>query len=281
VTSRKDVKRVERLAKEKDLEGLIEALDSDRYEVRRAAANALMRLSEPATVDFLLGRLKSLDLQPRIGEPEQTHDEFIWGQIVDVLEETAKPGGALADTLLPILEWPDGYPSRIAMEALAEMGDHRAIPPILRRLAKIDYTSERAIRGDLSYISEALGTLKAVEGVEPLIAALEVAGDGGEWVAEALGDIGDPRAVAPLAAQLEPEPPLFVGNAIWNALNQIGTPEAKAAIAAWEKRRETPPDAHDWKVEEIPRAAIYPLRHWWYRPWWWPGWLRGQWKKRR
>jgi hypothetical protein len=87
---------------------------------------------------------------------------------------------------------------------------------------------------------------------------------------------------SPLAAELEPEPPLFVGNAIVNALNLIGTPEAEAAVAAWEERGETPPDAlHGLKVEEFPMAVITPLRHWWYRPWWWPGWLKGQWKKKR
>ena len=87
--------------------------------------------------------------------------------------------------------------------------------------------------------------LKAPEAVDVLIAALEIESLR-EDTAHALGDIGDPRAVPALAAQLEPEPPLFVGNAIWNALKSIGTPEAKAAIAAWEARGESPPDAHDW-----------------------------------
>ena len=275
------VKDVERLAKEKDLAGLIEALDTDQTTVRVAAASALREAcSGPQEVDFLLRRLKSLDVQPRIGD-DQTHEEYKWIVIVSALAEAAKPGSPTADFLLPVLEWPDGFPSRIAMDALAEMGDRRAIEPILRRLEKIDYTSERAIRGDLAYICEALGTLKAVEAVEPLIAAFEVAEDGREWVAEALGDIGDPRAVAPLAAALEPEPPLFVGNAVWNALNQIGTPEAKTAIVAWEERSETPPDAHEWRAERIPPAVTNPLSRWWFKPWWWFGWLSWQWKLRR
>lgn len=281
MASRYSVKEVKRLAGEKDLAGLIEALYSDQWKVQREAAIALGSLADPEAVDFLLSRLKSLDVQPRIGEPEQTGDEYVWGVIVDALVTAAEPGSPTADTLLPVLEWPDGFPSRGAMTALADMGERRAIEPILRRLEKIDYTSERAIRGDLAYICEALGTLKAVEGVEPLIAALEVAEDGREWVAEALGDIGDPRAVAPLAAALEPEPPLFVGNAIWNALNQIGTPEAKAAIVVWEERGETPPDAHEWRVKRIPPAVTNPLSRWWFKPWWWPGWLSWQWKKRK
>jgi HEAT repeat protein len=62
-----------------------------------------------------------------------------------------------------------------------------------------------------------------------LIAVLEIESLR-EDTAHALGDIGDPRAVPALAALLEPEPPLVVGNAVWVALEEIGTPEAKAAI---------------------------------------------------
>jgi HEAT repeat protein len=284
MAGRYSVKDVERLERAKDLAGLIEALYSDQLQVQIAAADALSgACSGPQEVDFLLGRLRSMDLQPRIiaQQDDQTHEEYVWGMIVIALAHVAKPGSPTADFLLPVLEWPDGFPSRFAMGALAEMGDRRAIEPILRRLEKIDYTSELAIRGDLVYTCEALGTLKAVEAVEPLIAALEVAEDGREWVAEALGDIGDPRAVAPLAAALEPEPPFFVGNAIWNALNQIGTPEAKTAVVAWEGRGETPPDADEWRVERIPPAVTNPLSRWWFKPWWWFGWLSWQWKSRR
>jgi HEAT repeat protein len=172
-----------------------------------------------------------------------------------------------------VLEWPDGTPTRAAMTALAGMGERRAIEPLLRRLETIDYTSERAIGGDLTYTCEALGELKAVEAVEPLIAALEVAEFGREKVAVALGEIGDPRAVPALASALDPEPPLFVGNAIGNALNQIGTPEAKAAVAAWEARGVTPPDAHEWRAERIPPSSYTPFRRWWFKPHWWFGWL--------
>jgi hypothetical protein len=166
------------------------------------------------------------------------------------------------------------------MGALAAMGERRAIEPLLRRLERMDYGSPSAIATDLEYTSEALSELKAEEAVEPLIAALEVE-ESREEVAHALGDLGDPRAVPALAALLEPEPPLFIGNAIWNALVQIGTPEAKAAIAAWEERGVTPPDAHEWRVERFPPALIQPLRLWWFKPWWWFGWHKRQWKLRR
>jgi HEAT repeat protein len=282
MTTRQSVKRVERLAKAQDLEGLIEALDTDRWQVQLAAASALTRLAEPQTVDFLLGRLKSLGVQPRVAQADdETHEEYVWGVIASALGNAAEPGSPTADYLLAVLEWPDGPPSRIASEALAEMGDRRAIEPLLRRLETMDYTSEDAVRGDLAYTSEALGTLRAVEAVDPLIAALEVAGEGREWVAEALEEIGDPRAVPALAAQLEPEPPFFVGNAIVNALEELGTPEAKAAVAAWFERGETPPDTHEWRIEAIPPAMTNPLGRWWFKPWWWPGWLSWQWKLRR
>lgn len=269
MAKRYSVNEVKRLAVKEDLDGLIEVIkSSDHAEVTVQAAGAFTSLAATQEVDLLLSRLKALDVRPRIAEDEhdETREEFVWGLFADALGSAAEPRSPAASALLAVLEWPDGTPCRSAMLALAEMGERRAVEPLLRRLEGIDYASEDAIRGELAFICEAFGTLKAVEAVDPLCGALELARDGREWVAEALGDIGDPRAIPALAAQLEPEPPLFVGNAIWNALNQIGTPEAKAAVAAWEARNETPPDAHEWRAERIPPSVIRPLGEWWYSP---------------
>jgi HEAT repeat protein len=74
-----------------------------------------------------------------------------------------------------------------------------------------------------------------------------------EDVANALGDLGDPRAVPALTALLSgPEQPLFIGNAIAVALEEIGTAEAREAVAAWKARNTTPPDAQEWRVERLP-----------------------------
>src|SRR5215213_1319465 len=115
-------------------------------------------MEDPQAVGFVL---RSLDIRPRVAEEaNETHDEHVWNQLVAALGRVGKPGSPAADMLLPGLEWPDGPPTRGAMEALADRGERRAIEPMLRRLEKIDYTSERAVRGDLAYLCDALGTLK-------------------------------------------------------------------------------------------------------------------------
>jgi hypothetical protein len=273
--SQYSVKDVKRLAAEEDFAGLTEVLkNSDQPKVLMKASDAFMSLAATHEVDFLLSRLTALDVKPRIAaeEYDETREEYVWGLIADALGYAAEPGSPAADILLAVLEWPDGTPVRSAMLALAQMDERRAIEPLLRRLDRMDYRDPSTIGGDLEFTSAALASFKAEEAVEPLIAALVVEEDR-ESVVEALGDIGDPRAVAPLAALLDPEPPLWVGNAIWNALNRIGTPEAKAAIAAWEERGETPPDAHEWRVEKVPSATYTPFRRWWYKPHLWFGWL--------
>ena len=80
-----------------------------------------------------------------------------------------------------------------AVRALGELGDPRAVAPIMTALK----TDRRVAVTDRAV--EALRRLKAVEG---LIASLAEAKDWGlrSKIADALGELGDPRAVQPLRA---------------------------------------------------------------------------------
>jgi hypothetical protein len=83
------------------------------------------------------------------------------------------------------------------------MGDRREIEPILRRLESIDLNSMKPDdQGDAESAIEALGTLKATEAVDPLIAALRPALDLGDGVyaIEAPGTLKATEAVDPLIA---------------------------------------------------------------------------------
>jgi HEAT repeats len=152
----------------------------------------------------------------------------------------ADAGSPAADELVHALGRPDGGGNVFfaAVEALAEMGDRRAIEPCLRRLDSIDFgaLSDNDQR-DAEYAIEALGTLQASEAVGPLISALEIENlSVRELAAYALGDIGDPRAVPALASLLKSAPGYVIENACSVALGAIGTDEA------WMEMTLPPPD---------------------------------------
>jgi hypothetical protein len=111
---------------------------------------------------------------------------------------------------------------------LSRLGDRRAVAPLIE-----------ALKSDNLYMrfsaAEALGVLGDIAAVEPLIMALK---DPDAYVrisaAEALGKIGDTRAVEPLASRLADWGEGYfrlVCNAAADALKQIGTPEALAAVS--------------------------------------------------
>lgn len=252
--------RVDRLGEKRDVQGLIDLLEHGDGHIPAIAGHELGLLGDARAVEPLLRRFRRIDLSTATAD-----EEYEWVCLARALGRLTDAGSPAADELLEELERPDRREFRMAALALAETGDRRAIEPLVRLLGSIDPSSltpedER----DAEYAIDALGMLKAPEAVDALIAALEIVGLR-EETANALGDIGDPRAVPALAALLEPEPPFFVGNAIWNALEAIGTPEAKTAVAAWEARGITPPDAHEWRAKRLREPFRWRLRRWWAR----------------
>ncbi len=100
-----------------------------------------------------------------------------------------KIGKPAVDPLIAALKHKDERIRLAAAEALGLIGDPRAINPLLQALKK-----------DPSTVAEALGRLKSPLAVEALIPFLNK--DQGRWTrlmtAQALGNIGDTRAVEPL-----------------------------------------------------------------------------------
>lgn len=253
-------KRVDRLTKKRDVEGLIDLLEHGDGHIPAIAAHKLGLLGDARGVEPLLRRFRRID-RSTATEVE----EYEWVCLARALGRLTDAGSPAADELLEELERADRREFCIAALALADTGDRRAIEPLLRLLGSIDPSSLTPEDEEhAEYAIDALGMLRPPEAVDALLAALEIESLR-ESTAHALGDIGDPRAVPALAALLEPEPPLFVGNAIWNALEAIGTPEAKAAVAAWEARGITPPDAHEWRARPVREPFRWTLRGWWAR----------------
>jgi len=152
---------------------------------------------------------------------------------------------AAVEAVIPLLRDRDAGVRVRAAHALADLHDPRACKPLIAALRRMRIPPE--VQGSrcglqpdpewkpASHAAWALGKLKAGEAVEPLIRALE-RGDGyyKAYVAEALGRIGDPRAIQPLIA-------LFRGDggawgcadaAASHALARLGAPAVGPLIEA-------------------------------------------------
>ncbi|MGQ9908138.1 MAG: HEAT repeat domain-containing protein, partial [Candidatus Flexifilum sp.] len=162
---------------------------------------------------------------------------------------------------------------RAAAEALGELGDVRAVAPLIDRLKDRDSDVRRAADEALVQIgaasvaplieclkdevwnvkraaAQALGKLKDRRAVAPLIECLK----DGDWevrraAAWALVQLGDVRAVAPLIACLEDQED-WVRGAAAEALGQLGDVRAVAPLIECLKDG-------DWEVR---RAAAWALR---------------------
>lgn len=227
---RKAFERAWRLKAQGDVSGLIRELERSDDSVTCVLAMALFDLGDPRAVDPLLHRMRKIDLA---ASPE-TDTKGAWALIAEALGKLASAGSPAADELLAALEHPVGDEYLDAMDALATMGDERAIEPLLRRLRSHGLGPS----GDIvewQCLSDALGRLRARAAAGFFIEALEFPYLA-EEAATALGRIGDPRAVPPLEALLEQMPSDRVGDATLEALTEIGTPEAKTAVTDWRRR---------------------------------------------
>ena len=128
-------------------------------------------------------------------------------------KDSSVPGGGAADLdrekklhrYLSMLESGNSNERWRAADVLGEIGDRRAVQPLIRALDD-EYVDVRW------KAAKALGIIDEREPVLPLIRSLE---DDNSWVrtgaAWALGNIGDPRAVEPLIRVLDDAKPRVGG----------------------------------------------------------------------
>lgn len=96
------------------------------------------------------------------------------------------------DVLLEVLNDKDRTVRKTAAKLLGEIGDPRAVEPLIQKFQLNDFERDDFARS--------LGQIGDPRAVEPLIAALERSSSAG--VVKALGDIGEQRAIKPLASAL-------------------------------------------------------------------------------
>jgi HEAT repeat protein len=185
--------------------------------------------------EVLYRRLKAMGRGPS-DEKDRWKWRQRWERDAEELASLEGPGSAWADELLALLAEDDTFHGWRAGEILAEIGDRRAIAPMVEGLRAAS-PSDESQQLKWETLTDALGELRAVEAVDMLCAALPEA----DWwatedIAWTLHDIGDVRAVPALISALDARHGRYgpAENAIAVALNKFGTPAARRALEAFE-----------------------------------------------
>jgi HEAT repeat protein len=208
---------------------LIHTLDDEVWRVRQGAAEALGEIGSPQAVEPLVRALKNWPLRGKaaealgaVGDPQAVEPlikvlEDGGRSIRDAMEDSLETDNQLiTQVLVPVVQvLEDGnmWGQVAAAKALGAIGDAKAVEPLIQNLEDGRAAARRA-RKALAAIGEPAGE-----------SALQALGSmwGREAVAEALGQIGDPRAVEPLIRMLDN---LWGRKAAAKALGKIGDPRA-------------------------------------------------------
>lgn len=203
----------------KDLRGipiLIKALEDPVAQIRAYAISALTQLNNPEAAQLIVQMLGDTDKHVRVNAANalgRLGDQ----QVVEILlEQLASKDAAVRDN---------------ASEALGLLQDARAIQPLIGVIRDDQNLSVRRSA------VQALGRIDHKESIPTLIAALQ---DQDMYIvinaAQALGRMRSANAVDALQTILT-HPEKMVNSAARAALQNIATPEALAAVEAWERKQ--------------------------------------------
>ena len=176
---------IERLKKERDIEGLIEAVEHHDYMICKAAVRALGPIGDSRAVGPLI---KLLD---RWKDDLATQQPDIVADIIKALGEIGDP--LAVDPLINVLEYSSDDLVRIeAALALGKIGDKRAVEPLIGALRhSLSFDPGMAdMFGWGAYTGRSRDLLMQDTVTMRMTAA---------W---ALGEIGDPRAIEALREAL-------------------------------------------------------------------------------
>jgi HEAT repeat protein len=152
-------------------------------------------------------------------------DPFVRRQSAQALGEIGDPRAV--EPLIDLLSDPDALIRRHAVKALGKIEDPRAVTPIARVLS--DSEEEWHVKGSAA---EALGRMKDPNAIEPLARALmDLHWNVRSQSAKALGSIGDRRAVEPLILALKDQDAAVRGYAA-EALGKIRDERAIESLRA-------------------------------------------------
>ena len=242
------------------VESLTNALLNDPYpNVRDSAASALGRIGDPRAVESLLIALKdpySSYVRAKTAEAlGEIKDARSVGPLIEVLQDASgQVGAAAANSLgqirdnraiLPLLSALNSSIRKEAREALVKFGSD-AVEPLTTILETDDWIAvQEAVK--------ALGEIKDVRAVEPLIQEIQKGGARETWVAEALVEIGSPSIpkLVPVLRNTDAK----IRERVAGVLEKIGyqpeTQEEKAAFFVATKKWD--------EAAQVGRYAVEPL----------------------
>jgi len=170
------------------------ALRDPHLDVRRTAAKALGQLGDAQAVEHLVTALDDKDEDVRRAAIRTLG--YIWKlkEVIDLGDE-------------------DAGVRRRATEALGRLGDGRAVRPLIAALRDRDKEVRRAVTKSLKWFDEAIPSLTTALGNDNR--------DIRQVAAEALGQLGNARAVEPLVAALQEELDWGMRRAVIRALGLI------------------------------------------------------------
>ncbi len=220
-------------------EPLVAALNDSVSDVSRAAIEALARIGQPATEALVAALTKDSSFSRAKWEVVEALDKIGWqpgreesGAAYWVAKqnwnECVRVGSTAVEPLISVLAHSHNQARKAAADALGQIGDARAVEPLIvalkdREIRQCGAVEDALVKiggpaveplvaafknGDFEVRFDAvtlLGKIGDARAVEPLIAALALR-NVPLPTAEALGRIGDVRAVGPLIAALEDEP---------------------------------------------------------------------------
>lgn len=211
-----------KIANERAIPALLDALYNESSETRRVVAWALGQIGAPA-IHALVEALFHFDFDPNLRVA-----------VIDSLGSIGDPEAV--PELLEILDDDDSDVREAVVMALGEIGDSQAVPQLLDSL----YDEESVVRWS---VARSLGQIGDPAAVPALIATLRA----DYWVrgaaAEALGKIGDSAAVPELIEHLSNTDEAWIDehtavcDVVAEALECIGTPEALAAVLDWRREQ--------------------------------------------
>jgi len=238
---------------------LIATLEHGSDRMRCVAAAALGEIGDPRAVEPLVAALgdkyvrenvvealDKLGWQPGLNELDEN---AIWYWLIKDWKQCVNIGSSAVEHLIAIVEKGmmshDLWMCPQAVRALGEIGDPRAIEPLIAALSVRGFAGDvpnpkqtwyyRTFDDEWSFIWEAQVALSKIgaPAVEPLIVALKKSKEpwARERAARVLGEIGDTRAVEPLISAITGEK-WIVRRAAIEALGKLGDVRAVEPLIA-------------------------------------------------
>jgi len=225
------VKSLQALRSRRAIPELVKALRDADLTVQAAAIDALVAIGDASAVPYLVDVLKDESEQARRGAVEVLNEVATTEAVQDLVHALRDAdwwvrvrsadalgtigGPKVVEAILGLMQDPDVHIRRYAVEILNTLPDGRSVASLIEALRDEDWwVRERSI--------DALGRSGDVSAVPALVDLMAIDEQAAPLCAQALGALGDPRAVEPLLSVLRSGPSEEMSTRTIDALLALG-----------------------------------------------------------